>query len=128
MKTFYRCLRDSGRPARRLGGEGGPAEGSLRLGLPTASCTVGGRTYFREWGFTDGFDSEGKIDVVLGVQKQRSKGCPSIPTPRCWTIAMTVRSMPTSLGTRHSAQPKPGGPKLRLYDTPCALAGRSLQR
>lgn len=72
VRTFYQRLREAG---YRVGSVG---KLDLRKGAydwgPDGLHQVGSRSYFRDWGFTDGFDSEGKIDVVLGVQKLRAAG------------------------------------------------------
>jgi arylsulfatase len=80
VETFYQKLRDAGYRVGSLG------KADLRKAAfdwgPDGLHKVGGRSYFREWGFTDGFDSEGKMAVVNGVLKQRKKGQPLNPYAR----------------------------------------------
>lgn len=65
VPTLYSLLRDAG---YRVG-----SVGKLDFRKPEHDWgedglhRVGGREYFREWGFTDGFDSEGKGDSFRGI-------------------------------------------------------------
>lgn len=67
--TLYTCLRDAG---YRVG-----STGKLDLRKPAYSWgpdgqhRVGDHVYFREWGFTDGLDSEGKGDTLKGGSNLR---------------------------------------------------------
>lgn len=77
--TFYARLRDAG---YRVGSVGKldfhkPAKDWGPDGLHRRD----GREYFREWGFTDGLDSEGKGDSFGGIQKDPETGQPSGNSP-----------------------------------------------
>jgi Arylsulfatase A and related enzymes len=69
VETVYTRLRDAG---YRVG-----STGKLDLRKPAYSWgpdgqhRVDGRHYFREWGFTDGLDSEGKGDTLKGGTRLR---------------------------------------------------------
>lgn len=77
VETFYQHLRDAG---YRVGSVG---KTDLRKAAfdwgPDGLHRTGSRCYFQEWGFTDGFDSEGKSAVIRGVKLQRKAGAPLNP-------------------------------------------------
>lgn len=72
IRTFYQGLRDAGYRVASIG------KLDLRKHAydwgPDGLHRVGDQVFFREWGFTDGFDSEGKIDVVIGWQRLQAAG------------------------------------------------------
>lgn len=118
VRTFYQGLREAGYRVACIG-KADLRKKSYDWG-PDGLHRVGERVYFREWGFTDGFDSEGKIDVVLGVQKQRRLGLPLNPY-----AGMLERrgdgSLKTYLGWYRAFRSARLGPGNYAYTTPCAL-------
>jgi arylsulfatase A-like enzyme len=72
ISTFYQGLRDAGYRVGSIG-KADLRKASYDWGSDGLH-RVGERVYFRDWGFTDGFDSEGKLDVVIAIQKGEKKG------------------------------------------------------
>lgn len=70
--TFYQCLANQGYRVASVG------KLDLRKGAfdwgPDGRHRAGARSYFGEWGFTDGCDSEGKGDGLAGYERLMRKG------------------------------------------------------
>ncbi|GMU90991.1 MAG: arylsulfatase [Candidatus Hydrogenedentota bacterium] len=87
-RTFYAMLRDAG---YRVG-----STGKLDLRKkshdwgPDGMHRVNGREFYREWGFTDGFDSEGKGDSFRGIRHRDGTGEPYGESP--YTKMLTDRN------------------------------------
>ena len=124
IATFYQGLRDAG---YRVGSIG---KGDLRKAAydwgPDGFHRKGAHNYFREWGFTDGFDSEGKLDVVIGFQKEQAKGGPHPDRQNPYLRMLAERrdgSLDTYLGWYKEMRDKSKHPNGGYsYTTPCPLA------
>lgn len=70
--TFYQQLREAGYQVGSIG-KADLRKAALDWGVDGLH-RVEERVYFREWGFTHGFDSEGKGDVLNGIRRGRNAG------------------------------------------------------
>lgn len=87
-KTLYTRLRDAG---YRVGSVGKlDLHKAAKDWGPDGQHQVNGRAYFREWGFTDGLDSEGKSDSFNGIHTDPKTGRPRGDGP--YTRMLTDRN------------------------------------